>query len=101
MAANEIRAVAPGFRGADLGAFMGAVILDLTQAKIEADEAVVDTFALWGGIEIRVPSDWSVESRVTPLMGAYEDKTRPTATESGKRLVVRGFVVMGGVEIKN
>jgi hypothetical protein len=37
---------------------------------------------------------------VTPLMGGVEDKTRvPQATD--KRLVVNGFVVMGGVVVKN
>jgi hypothetical protein len=36
-----------------------------------------------------------------PLMGAYEDKTRPSSAAVTRRLVVRGVVVMGGVEIKN
>jgi hypothetical protein len=101
MAGNEVRATTQEFRGADLTAIMGGVVLDLTQARIEGAEAVIDVFAVWGGIEIRVPKEWSVESRVAPLMAAYEDKTEPsTATPTG-RLVVRGMVLMGGVEVKN
>lgn len=100
MAGNDLRSTSATFRGADLGAFMGGVNLDLTGAKLAGDEAEVDVFAMWGGIEIRVPPEWTVVGKVVPLMAAFEDKTQPVAG-STKRLVVRGVVVMGGVEIKN
>ena len=32
---------------------------------------------MWGGIEIRVPENWTVSSRIVPLMAGVEDKTRP------------------------
>jgi hypothetical protein len=101
MAGNELRSVSRAFRGADLGAFMGAVVLDLTSSKMEGEQAVIDTYALWGGIEIRVPEDWTVESRVIPFMGGFDDKTRPSPGASVHRLVIRGFVIMAGVEVKN
>jgi hypothetical protein len=56
---------------------------------------------MWGGIEIRVPEDWMIDSQVIPLMGGVEDKTRPPTTPSPHRLVLRGMALMGGVEIKN
>ena len=58
-------------------------------------------FALWNGIEIRVPEDWTVVSRVVPILGGVEDEIRAPQTAVGKRLVVRGFVIMAGVEMKN
>jgi len=58
-------------------------------------------FTMWGGIEIRVPESWTVIIRATPIMGAIEDQTRPVAAAGAHRLTVRGFVLMGGVEIKN
>lgn len=88
------------FRGGDLAAVMGGCEVDLRHAKIDG-EAVVDVFAMWGGIEIRVPEDWTIIGRVTPLLGGFDDKTRPPATASTQRLIVRGFVIMGGVEVKN
>jgi hypothetical protein len=93
------RSNAQEFRRGDLTAVMGGCEVDLRGASIK-DEAVIDVFAFWGGIEIRVPEDWTVTGRVVPFMGAFEDKTRPPK-ESSKRLVVKGFVVMGGVEVKN
>lgn len=88
------------FKGGDLTAIMGGCEIDLRQASIEG-EAVIDVFALWGGIEIRVPEDWTVVSRITPILGGVDDKTRPPQAASRHRLVLRGFVVMAGVEVKN
>jgi predicted membrane protein len=101
MAGNEVRSITRGFRGADLGAVMGGVTLDLTRAQMEGESATIDVVAVWGGIEIRVPQDWVVTSQVFPLMGGYEDNTRPAAEGPAKRLVLRGVAVMGGVEVKN
>jgi predicted membrane protein len=91
----------PSFRGGELTAVMGGCELDLRHAAIDG-EAVIDVFALWGGIEIRVPEDWTVVSRVTPILGGVEDTTRPPQAAASRHcLVLRGFVVMAGVEIKN
>jgi LiaF transmembrane domain len=88
------------FRRADLLAIMGGCEIDLRQAAING-EAVIDVFAMWGGIEIRVPENWTVVSRVVPLMGGIVDKTRPPQGASAHRLVLRGCAFMGGIEIKN
>jgi predicted membrane protein len=89
------------FEGGDLTAVMGGCEIDLREASIApGTEAVIDVFAMWGGIEIRVPEDWTVVPRVTPIMGGLDDKTRPAASAS-KRLILRGVAIMGGVGIKN
>jgi predicted membrane protein len=89
------------FRGADLLAIMGGLEIDLRKAAIHG-EAVIDLFVMWGGIEIRVPEDWTVTSHVVPLMGGVEDKTRPPQmAHAPHQLVLRGVALMGGVEIKN
>jgi predicted membrane protein len=88
------------FRGGDLTAVFGGCQIDLRQAAIEG-EAVIDVFAMWGGIEIKVPENWNVSGRVTPILGGYEDKTRNVPDGTNQRLLVRGLVIMGGVEIKN
>ncbi|MEX1128910.1 MAG: DUF5668 domain-containing protein [Vicinamibacterales bacterium] len=88
------------FRGGELAAFMGGCEIDLRQAAIHG-EAVIDVFAMWGGIEIRVPENWTVIGRVMPLMGGFDDTTRPPKEATDHRLIVRGVVLMGGVEVKN
>jgi len=101
MSGNQVRSMSTAFRGADLTAFMGGVTLDLSRARMAGDEAQIDVFALWGGIEIRVPPDWTVISRVAPVLGGFVDKSQPAPGPAAGRLVVNGVVVMGGVEVKN
>jgi predicted membrane protein len=90
------------FRGGELTAVMGGVQLDLTGATPADGHAVLDVFAVWGGIEIRVPEDWRVEIEATPIMGGIESTALvPSGVEPAGTLVIRGLVMMGGVEVKN
>lgn len=101
MAGVTRQSSAAAFRGGDASAIMGGVELDLRNAQIaDGEEVIIDTFAWWGGVEITVPENWRVVGKVLPLMGAFEDKTRATGG-SGPVLIVRGTVVMGGIEVKN
>lgn len=89
------------FRGGELTAIMGGVELDLRGASIQEGEAVLDLFAFWGGAKIRVPEDWTISVQGVPILGGFEDKTRPSKTDAGKRLVIKGYAIMGGAEIGN
>lgn len=90
----------PGFRRADLTAVMGGVELDLRGASTTSgQEAVIDVFVWWGGVEITVPPDWAVSNQVVAIMGGADDSSTGTQ-DATNRLIVRGFVIMGGVEIK-
>ncbi len=90
------------FRGGDVSVLMGGIEMDLRQSSIAPQtSAVLDVFVMWGGVEIRVPDDWTVELRGTPILAGFEDKTRPTPGPIEKRLIVRGVAIMGGIEIKN
>jgi len=96
------RSSSQAFQGADLTAVMGGCEIDLRQASITpGSEAIVDVFAFWGGIDIKVPEDWTVVTRAMPLMGGVEDKTRAPQGPVAKRLTIRGIVIMGGVTVKN
>jgi predicted membrane protein len=97
----ERRNNSPDFRGGSATAIMGRCEIDLRAASIaNPDGAVLEVFAMWGAIEIRVPQDWTVVSNVDPIMGGYEDGTRPPKEDS-KRLVIRGTALMGGIEVSD
>ena len=87
--------------GIEASAVMGGVELDLRGAKARGREVVVEAFAWWGGIELYVPDDWRVINEVTPIMGGVEDKTRLNAVEPVTTLIVRGIVIMAGIELSN
>ena len=88
------------FQRGDAFAMMGGCEIDLSQASMRGETAVFDNFAMMGGIEIRVPEGWAVENQGVALLGGFEDKTR-RPLDARKRLVLRGFAHMGGVEVKN
>ncbi len=101
MAGIHHQSSAQAFRGGDVNAIMGGVELDLRNAQIkDGEEAVIDAFAMWGGIEITVPENWRVAGQVMPLLGGFENKTRATGT-GGPLLIIKGTAVMGAVEVKN
>ena len=101
MGGNARKVDSQDFLGLEATAVMGGVEADLTGARPRGREVVAEVFAWWGGIELIVPEDWQVVSEVTPVMGGVEDSTRFAGGEAAATLVVRGLVVMGGVEIKN
>lgn len=98
--AGNVRAIrTPAFLGGDAIAVMGGCDLDLRDSRIQGDEAVIDVLAFWGGIDIKVPADWTVENRVTPFLGDVSVLTGHGG-EGAPRLVLRGAVIMAGVEVR-
>jgi predicted membrane protein len=95
----ERRNSSQDFKGGEITAILGGCELDLRGASIKDGTAVIDVFTFWGGIDIKVPKDWTVSVESVPLMGGCDDKTRSDGNASGKHLVIRGYVIMGGIEI--
>jgi hypothetical protein len=95
------RKVTAEFHGADLTAFMGGGKLDLRDATLEGGKAVLDVFAMMGGFEILIPETWNVRNEVIPFMGGVDDKTKVNADPSAPVVIIRGFVMWGGIDIKN
>lgn len=89
------------FRGGDVSAVMGGVKLDLRDTAMHGDTTTLDIFAFWGGIEILVPPDWIISSRVTPIIGGFVDNRRPSKVVPTKTLIIQGFNLMSGVEVKS
>jgi hypothetical protein len=86
-------------RGGEVTAILGGCTLDMRGSSIEG-EAVLNVFAVCGGISIKCPPDWTVVLHGTPILGGFDEKTAP-APDSAKRLVVKGYVIMGGLEVTN
>lgn len=87
--------------GLEATAVMGGVEADLRGARARGREVVAEVFAWWGGVDLIVPEDWRVVSEVTPIMGGVDDRSKAAGADAATTLVVRGLVMMGGVEIRN
>lgn len=99
MSGHKVSVVSQDFRMGEVTAVMGGVEIDFRQASIQS-VATLRVMAVMGGIDIKVPPDWGVECGATVFLGGMEDKTVPPA-QASKRLIIEGFVMMGGVEVKN
>ena len=86
------------FRGGQIRCVMGGSELDLTGAKI-ISPAELDVDCVMGGLELRIPQDWNVEIRINPILGGVEDKMGGVTFNRDKLLIIKGTIVMGGIEI--
>lgn len=100
LSVRKVTETSHDFSGRRYVAFLGGCEIDFTAADITKSPAVIETFAVWGGIEIVVPDGWEIVGEVIPFMGGFEVKVRPSAA-AGKQLIVRGAAVMGGIDIKS
>jgi hypothetical protein len=90
--------------GGKIDAVFGGYSVDLREASMQGDSAVIVVNAVFGGTELRIPETWSAVVEGQGVFGAFADNTRqpdPSRTPNPKRLIVRGSAVFGGVEIKN
>lgn len=89
------------FKGGNIKNTFGGSQLNLSQADIE-DTAVLNFSVTFGGAEITVPSNWTIQNNLSAVLGGIEDKRRISApTDPPKILILRGSIFCGGVGIKN
>jgi predicted membrane protein len=99
---SEKRIGIESLKGGKITSIFGGSELDLNGCKIAGEYAVIEVFYMFGGSSIRVPADWTVTNNVTAILGGFSDKRpNPPAGEGGKKLIINGFVMFGGGEIKS
>lgn len=83
-------------------AMMGGINLDLRDAILSGPVTTITAVAFMGGIEIIVPAGLRVESSGMGFMGAFENNAvmNEHLPPEAPLLRVRGFAMMGGVEIR-
>ena len=82
----------------ELTATFGGIKLDLREAKL-SKETVIKVSAVFGGIDIYVPSDVTVIDKTTSIFGGVD--TKKVKKNDGKKVIyITGGAVFGGVEIK-
>ena len=103
MGRHEQRVVTGAFRGGDAVAVMGRLVVDLREAEIDGDSAVIDVRVAMGQVELRVPEHWAVSSNLGPGLGGSSTirAARPEAMAGAPVLNLRGPMLMGAVVVEN
>lgn len=91
------------FRGAEISNTFGATVIDLRRTTLQAGETFIDIDCSFGAIEIFLPDNWLVLTKLKSVMSGVSDeryKSHEKIDESS-RLILRGKVAMGGIVLKN
>jgi len=101
---GEVVVTSDNFQGGKLTYIFGGSTINLMRAKLAPGRNVIDMFAMFGGCNFIVPSDWNVRVDVTPIFGGFSDSRKPTVDtviDQKKELIIKGTVIFGGGELKS
>jgi hypothetical protein len=98
---------AEAFRGADVTNVMGRSDLDLRETTVvPGNSASLRVVSLMGGVIVRVPPNWTVDTGAVSAFGSVRDERPPArqgeaAAGPAPRLVIRGLVIFGRLTIRS
>ena len=87
------------FKGANLDAICGSVDINLSNSNITKDQ-IINATAVFGGIDILVPSGVNIKVKSTPIFGGVSNKVKTEYNENLPTIYINSFCMFGGVEIK-
>ncbi|MFC2103889.1 LiaI-LiaF-like domain-containing protein [Bacteroidota bacterium] len=92
------------FKGGKITSIFGGSKIDLRKATLAPGQNIIDMFCMFGGSTLKVPASWNIKIDVVSLFGGFSDKRHiktETTMDVGKELIIKGFVMFGGGELKN
>jgi hypothetical protein len=94
----ELKSRSRAFRGGSMFSWLGGIAVDLREVEL-AENAHLEVHSAFGGIAIRVPTGWRVESNVTSLGGGVAVDVPEPDSPDAPTLRLDGFSAFGGVAV--
>jgi hypothetical protein len=94
----DLRSRAKAFRGGSMLAWWGGIAVDLREAEL-APGARLSVHTLFGGVAIKTPPSWRVESCVKALFGGVDATTPARDDRDAPVLTVEGMALFGGIAV--
>lgn len=89
------------FKGGESVAIFGGSEINLMHADFNGT-IKLELVNVFGGTTLFVPAHWQIRSEAVAIFGAVEDKRpRPAGVSSDKIVLLEGFVMFGGIDIKS
>ena len=89
------------FKGGESAAIFGGSEINLMHADFNGT-IKLELVNIFGGTTLFVPAHWQIRSEAVAIFGAVEDKRpRPAGVSSDKIVLLEGFVMFGGIDIKS
>jgi predicted membrane protein len=92
------------FTGGTLNSVFGGIELDLRKAYLPEGDTFLNIEAVFGGVLIYIPDNWQLDVKLESVLGGVDDRHRFKVTDAldkSRKLIIKGSVVFGGVEIRN
>ena len=93
-----LKSRADAFRGGSMFSWLGGIAVDLREAHL-APDAHLDVRSLFGGIAIRVPPGWRIESDVKTIGGGVAVNAPEAELDVAPTLRLDGFSAFGGIAV--
>jgi hypothetical protein len=94
----DLKSRAKAFTGGSMLAWFGGITVDLREVEL-APGARLSLHALFGGIQIKTPRSWRVESGLKAIAGGVDARTPGQDDPDAPVLTVTGTALFGGIAI--
>jgi hypothetical protein len=94
----DLKSRATAFRGGSMLAWFGGISVDLREATL-APGAHLTVNTLFGGVAIRVPAGWRLDSSLTALAGGVDVKAPEPEDPDAPTLTLDGRALFGGIAV--
>jgi predicted membrane protein len=90
------------FRGGEIVTIFGGGEVNLLHADFNGT-ITIEVVHLFGGVKLKVPSHWEVTTAAAvAIFGGIDDKRNTSIpTDPNKKLIIRGTIIFGGLDIKS
>jgi hypothetical protein len=81
-------------------AVFGGFDLDMTDATFDAPVVEIRLFAMFGGLNVKIPEGVEVDNRCGGILGGVSVKTGGRARPGAPVVVLKGLAILGGANIE-
>jgi hypothetical protein len=94
----ELKSRAKAFKGGSMLAWFGGIAVDLRDAEL-APGARLSAHTLFGGIALKTPPTWRVESNAKALVGGVDVRVPAQDDPDAPVLTLEGTTMFGGISV--
>lgn len=96
----EEKCVDKEFTTCEITAVFGEANVDLSEIELKNDRGVINVSAVFGGVELILPTKYHIVIQGSPVLGGFENRLKHQNPQD-KTLVIQYTSFLGGVEIKD